>query len=259
MQLMQLKTTILAGRSFLSRWGWWRLSLSVLAVASFAVCNAGAQAIDAGLYTYYQLATANTTVSWNVCGATKDTSGCFGGGSLGPFGTVGAMLEGIPSTNSSTNTVTRAIYILDIASGKSKTGVDLYIYQKNDVISPSFDQVTVTLTSVVNLPLLGGSRAFASMAANADYIVVGTTRSPQAVEVAKFTLAIAKVGGFSPPINVHAVTADAYGYITIEFGRFAGTNTGILVLGPDGMGRADGGSASVMLNTTQAILPQDLK
>jgi hypothetical protein len=88
---------------------------------------------------------------------------------------------------------------------------------------------------------------------------IETTLSPDAIEVTKSTLAVAQFGGFSPPINMHAVTADAYGYITVDFGKFNGSNTGFIVLGPDGTSRGDGGGARFMLNTTQAVVPSMLK
>jgi hypothetical protein len=78
----------------------------------------------------------------------------------------------------------------------------------------------------------------------------------------KGTLAMTQFGGFSPPINVHAVTADQYGYITIEFGKFSGSNTAFIALGPNGAtapGLEDGGGALFLLDTTQAVLPQNLK
>ena len=60
-------------------------------------------------------------------------------------------------------------------------------------------------------------------------------------------------------MNVHAVTADAYGYITVEFGKFGGSETGIYVIGPDGTTQGSGGGARFMLNTTQAVVPSMLK
>jgi hypothetical protein len=115
------------------------------------------------------------------------------------------------------------------------------------------------LANKVSLPLIGGATAVASMAGNTDYLVIGTTKSPQAVVVTKSTLAVDEFGGFSPPVNVHAVTADAYGYITVEFGKFGGSETGIYVIGPDGTTQATSGGARFMLNTTQAVVPSMLK
>jgi len=193
-----------------------------------------------------------------VCGSLPGSSGCYGSGDLGPFGKVGAMLEDNPSTNLATQTVTRFIYVLDIGQ-KTTSAVDLDIYQKTDVISSTEDHVTVTLVDKVRLPLIGGSAATASMAGNTNYLVIGTTASPHAVEVTKGTWAVAQFGGFSPAINVYSVTADAYGYITAEFGLPGSTETGFYTVGPDGSTQSDGGGARFMLNTTQAVVPSMLK
>src|SRR5947208_10080798 len=47
----------------------------------------------------YNTDVAHTTVNWNVCGSLPGSSGCYGSGSLGPFGRVGALMEGEPKTN----------------------------------------------------------------------------------------------------------------------------------------------------------------
>src|SRR5882757_361247 len=107
----------------------------------------GGQRIDASLFTTYFLDTADTNVTWIVCGSTENTSGCYGSGNLGPFGKVGALLEGNPKTNVATNTVTRSIYVVDIASGGTQNAVVLYVYTKTDMITPDFDTVNVTLSN----------------------------------------------------------------------------------------------------------------
>lgn len=128
--------------------------LTALFVFGIAVPLHGA-AIDSTLYTSDSLFNGNT-VSFTVCGATQLSSGCYGSGSLGPFGKIGGMLEGSPSTNLKTNTVTRSIYVLDVAYGTRGTGVALYVYRKSDTISATFDTVNVSLTNTVVLPLTGG-------------------------------------------------------------------------------------------------------
>lgn len=167
-------------------------------------------------------------------------------------------MEGNQSTNLSTNTVTRAIYVLDITSGSNLNGVTLYVYKKTDTLTPSFDTTSVTLSKTISLPLVGGSLALASMAANNKFLFIGTNKSSHAVEVQKGTFGITQIGGFSPPINVSAITPDRYGCVTITFGIFSGGENGFVVLGPDGGGREDGGGASFMLNTVQAVLPSTL-
>lgn len=208
---------------------------------------------DQTLYTTYS--GNSTTVDWVVCGSLPQTEGCFSAGSLGPFAKVGAMLEGNPTVDTSTNTVTRAIYILDIASGTNMNGVTLYVYQKTDMISPSFDTVTVTLTNTVSLPLTGGTSALPSMAANTKFLFIGTNQSPQAVEVTKKNLHFFQIGGFSPPINVASITADQYGYVTVTFGSSSTAENGFYVFGPNGDGEEDGGGFDFMLDTVQGILP----
>jgi hypothetical protein len=208
---------------------------------------------DATLFTTYSLDSLDQTVSWIVCGSTASSSGCFASGSLGPFGRAGALLEGNPSVNLKTNTVTRAIYVVDIASGVGGNGVVLYVYKKTDAVSSSFDTVTVTLSKTVTLPLTGGSTALCSIAANNGFLFIGTDQSPQAVRVQKSNFTLTTVGGFSPPINVTAITADKYGYVTVTQGHFSGGESGFSVFGPNGALQEDGGGADFMLNTVTAV------
>jgi hypothetical protein len=211
---------------------------------------------DSTLFTTYDLSPGYQTVGWLVCGSTQQTSGCYAGGSLGPFVGVGALMEGNPVVNG--NTVTRAIYVVDSGSASVK----LYVYKKTDIVTPQTDTVTVTLNRTADLsPLLvGGATVSCSMAANNGFLFIGTDQSPQAVEVNKRTLSVAAVGGFSPPLNVTAITADKYGYVTVTQGNFFSGGNGFYVFGPDGFGREDGGGAEFMLNTVNAIststLPQ---
>jgi hypothetical protein len=210
---------------------------------------------DATLYTTYQMNGA--TVELIVCGSTQLSSGCYGGGTLGPFVRLRALIEGNQSVNLAKNTVTRYIYALDIAAGTNSNGVDLYVYKKTDTITSTFDTVNVTLFKTVSLPLTGGSAASASMAANAKFLFIGTNQSTQAVRLQKSNFAIVESGSFSPPIPVTAVTADKYGYVTVTFGGFSGVGVenGSIVYGPDGSGQGDGGGALFMLSTDQAFLP----
>jgi hypothetical protein len=230
------------------------VALACFAVSRSAVAQSGPP--DATLSTKYTIDSTHTSVGWSVCGSTQQTVGCYASGSLGPFGKIGAMIEGNQSTNLSTNTVTRDIYVLDVASGSNLNGVELYVYTKTDTVTPSFDTVSVTLSKTVSLPLVGGALALASMAANNKFLFIGTNRSPQAVEVQKGTFSITETaGGFSPPINVSAITADKYGYVTVTFGSFnPSKENGFIVFGSDGRAREIGGGASFMLNTVQAVL-----
>jgi len=89
---------------------------------------------DAGLYTTYELGSSNTVI-WGVCGSVFGGDGCVRGGSLGPFGKVGAMMETSAFFDMSTDTVTRWIYVVDIGSGSAHNGVRLYVYKKTDAFA----------------------------------------------------------------------------------------------------------------------------
>jgi len=231
-----------------------RALLVLLAVSATAPLRASGP-IDGTLFTTYTITTDHTSVSLTVCGSVQQAVGCFGSGSMGPFGKVGALLEGNPSTNLTTGTVTRLIYVLDIAAGSLNTGVTLYVYKKTDLISSTFDTVTVTLSKTVSLSLTGGTTALASMAANSKFLFIGTNKSSDALKVQKSNYTITPIFGFSPPVNVTAITSDKYGYVTVTFGSFSGPENGFIVFDANGNSLEDGGGASFMLNTDQAVLP----
>ena len=210
-----------------------------------------AKPIDSTLFTTYT--TAPSRVDFVVCGSLPGSSGCYGSGSLGPFGRVGAMIEGNPAQNARKGTVTRYIYVVDVAAGSGANQVALYVYKKVDTITQSSDTVSVALFNTLNLPLTGGAATVAYMAANPAFLYIGTNQDELAVQVTKKSLALTQIGEFSG-INIGAITADAYGYITLTWGS-SGGSSGFLVVAPDGSFEEDGGGASFMLNTVQATLP----
>jgi len=233
-----------------------RFATAIAVIVLAAAIPALAVPIDSTLFTTYTINTTHTSLDWVVCGSTQSSSGCYASGALGPFAKVGAILEGNQSVNLTTNTVTRLIYVLDIATGNTQNGVTLYVYKKTDTISPTFDTVNVSLTKTVTLSqIVGGALARASMAANAKFLFIGTNQSPTALKVQKGTYAITQIGGFSPPINVTSITTNKYGYATVTFGSFNGPSNGFVVFDPSGNSKEDGGGASFMLNTDQAVLP----
>ena len=212
-------------------------------------------ALDATLYARYNMDPANTTVTWNVCGTLAGSSGCYGSGSFGPFGRVGALMEGEPKTNRSAGTVTRAIYVLDTASGTDQTGVTLYVYTKVDTITTNSDTVIITLSQTISLPLVGGINPHsAQMAANKQFLFIGTDQSPQAVQVSKRTFSVTQLGGFTPPINVFGIFGDEYGYVTLSFGSFRTHNNDFIVVSPSGSVAENGTVSQFMLNTINAVL-----
>ena len=265
LQSIQFTRILLVGRKIAK---WCCTVLPALAIIGFGTSNqtsaqteisTNSTPIDGTLYATYSVSSDRTLISLAVCGKLPGSEGCFGGANLGPFNSVGAVLEGLPFTDRTTNTVTRDIYVVDSAAGPNKVGVNLYVYSRTDIISSTDDSVTVVLTNTVALPLVGSTSAITSMAANQGHLYIGTNLTPQAVAVDKKTLAFTQISGFSPPVNVSSISADQYGFVTITFGSFNEPNNGFIIFGPTGAGQGDGGGADFTVGTTTAVRPPKLK
>jgi hypothetical protein len=233
-----------------------RLVLAVSVMSFFLVGNTPlhASAIDATLSTNYVLQ-GNTSVNWIVCGTLPGSGGCYGGGTLGPFGRIGAMIEGNPSQNLTTGSVTRYIYVLDVAYGSGRNEVALYVYKKVDVISGSSDRPSASLFKTITLPLTGGSLTRASMAATAKFLYIGTNQDPLPVQVQKGNLAFTQTQGAGSPYNVNSITADQYGFVTVQWPK----GTGFVVFDSNGVPQSEGGGNWFMLNTSIATLPSTVQ
>ncbi|MEW9624588.1 hypothetical protein [Rhodanobacter geophilus] len=203
--------------------------------------------LDNNLYTTYTMSNSYTYLNWMVCGSTEETEGCYDFGSLGPFGRIGAIIEDNEITNYTTGTVTQNFYVVDQAANGG-TGVTLYVYQRTDTITNSFDTTTMTLSHTIPLSLTGGTDATTYMAGNNSILLIGTNKSAYALEVQKSDFASRMVGGFSPPSNVSSITTSRYGYITVTFG-----DNGFYTLDPSGRSSGDGGGGDFMLNTTNGF------
>ena len=109
-------------------------------------------------------------------------------------------MEGEPTTNRIANTVTRAIYILDTASGSNQNEVVLYVYTKVDTITTDSDTVTVTLSQTISLPLFVGLSAMTpQMAANKQFLFIGTSRARRRLCSTSVPLASPSLAGSRRP------------------------------------------------------------
>jgi hypothetical protein len=231
--------------------------LLLAVTTSFAtLAIAQTSAPDSTLYTTYSFNSGYTEIYLSVCGSTQESEGCYGGGALGPFSQAGAIVEGNPSVDPTTGTVTRDIYVVDQAANGG-AGVVLYDYVKTDVVGPSFDRVTVSLKNSTSLSLTGGSTAKTFLAADNNYLFIGTNQSSFALKVQKSDLTSEQVGGFYPPVNVSSINSDAYGYITVTFGDTPGSS-GFYVFNPDGSNAEDGGGADYMISTSNGLTTGNL-
>jgi|SRR5579862_130517 len=203
---------------------------------------------DATLFTGYTLFTDYSGVSFFVCGSVPGSDGCYGSGTLGPFKHIGALLEGGPRTVG--NVVSRNIYVVDVAGGTSGTDVVLYRYLMSNTVTPPYDAVAYKLLKQITLPLTGGAKSRCSMAANANYLFIGTDQSPSAVRVTKNGLAMVTVGGSSS--TVASITTDANGFVIVNGGG------SFVVFGPNGEPEEDGGGDWFTVPTNQGISTQDV-
>jgi hypothetical protein len=165
------------------------------------------------------------------------------------------MIEGNPRQNLKAGTVTRYIYILDVGYGPSGNEVALYVYKKVDVISGGDDSVSAALFKTVALPLTGGTATEASMAANSNFLYIGTNQDQLAVQVKKSNFAIIQFSEVSGPYNVTSITADQYGFVTVTWGK----GVGFYVINKNGQAQDGGGGDLFMLNTSVAILPSSVE
>jgi hypothetical protein len=230
-------------------------SVVLAAVLACAVAPSfGATPPDASIFATYSIGIgANAQyVDWIVCGGLPNASGCFANGELGPFGTVGALLEGPPVTKG--NVVTRRIYVLDTASGTAANSVTLNVYKRVDVITSSSDAITVSAVAQRKLVLAGGANARPSMAANRGYLYIGTNLDPRVVQVKQSNNSVVVNAGYAPGANVSAINANSLGYTAITFGSNSGFS-GFIVFNPDGTQGEGGGGASFTLGTVSAFVP----
>jgi hypothetical protein len=217
-----------------------------LAGASVPLLRSIAGPHRADLYTTYSFWTGYTRLDMVVCGATSGSSGCYGSAQLGPFGHIGALIEGAPEALSR-GVTTRNLYIVDEAAGEG-TNVVLDVYQETVTVNSPDVTLSVTPTNTIALPLKGGTGANTYMAADNGYLFIGTDQSPFAVQVDKTNLSFGEIGGFSPPANVSSITTDDNGYVTVTFG-----NEGFYAYDPDGYFVEDGGGADYMLNSSNGL------
>lgn len=197
---------------------------------------------DSMFYTTYYPAT--TFIDW-YCGGTEQ-KGCSSFGVLQPFKQACAFLEGNPVL-STFNTVVRNLYVLDAGTGAGD--VLLYVYRKTDTVTANLDAINITLIATVPLPSQsGGPNTPCSMAANDNYIYLGTHKSTIAVRVTKSTLALADVDAVG---SIRSITANGNGFVSVA-GYANGTPLHV-VYDPKGEAIESGGGESALPSTINAV------
>lgn len=219
---------------------------AVMATAVLALAASGDRALagkkaplDAGLFADYA-ASDGTSVNFTICGATQNSSGCYGGASMSPFERACAVLGGTPKQKG--DVVTRAIYVLD-KRNSAKSPVTLSVYTRTDTISDSYDSVQVSLTKQIELDVKGGPKSHCFMAANDSFVYAGTDADAQIAVIDKTALSASPLAGSATLVSI---TADERGYVAVVFqGEFD-------VFNPAGIGEVGGGGQAYQVETRNA-------
>jgi hypothetical protein len=213
---------------------------------------------DAGLSIDYGFDPTFRTVTWKLCGSVPGSSGCYGNGTIGTFGHIGAMVQGLVSIDKTNDIVRRDLYIFDQAvGGGSSTTVGLYVYRMTETIAAPNVTVTVNKIKSLGLPLVGGANAKSFIAGDQSSVYTGTDQNSDDEQVDKSSYGYFALGGFSPPSPASGITTDQYGFVAVTFGGISGAD-GFFVLDPDGGTFSDGGGSAFLLGTVQAFSTADV-
>ncbi|MBV9063123.1 MAG: hypothetical protein JOY77_09385 [Alphaproteobacteria bacterium] len=218
------------------------LATAALLICTFTGADAKKAAIDAQLFAAYTA--SPDTVQFDVCGATQNTSGCYGGGLMSPpFEQACAVLEGTPKYKD--NVVTRAIYVLDKRTSKTDPAM-LYVYTRSDTITADSVSIEVTLKKQIPLDVTGGVKSHCFMVAGESFLYAATDASTQVGVVDKKALTETPLHGSG---LVTRLTADERGYVAVNFqGSFG-------IASPEGGFVESGGGNEYEVSTRNAWLP----
>ena len=214
--------------------------------------------VDSALMTTYTLGPSFQQVIYLTCGNTQETSGCYASGELGPFGHVGAIIEG--KARESGNVVTREVYVIDTASGATANGVTLSVYKKTDTVTASEDTVEVSLERSVPLPLKGGAHASCYVAGNPSYLYIATNTGPTAVQVKKAGFDLTTITSPTPDTTtrVFSISASTAGWVTIDFGGESPSDASYVNFNAVGQEFEQGGGNNAFINSEIGLSTFDL-
>jgi hypothetical protein len=231
-----------------------RLTLSaVVCFASVAPLTSARAATDSGFFTGYSFYPDSQHVEYVTCGTSLVSEGCYGSGNLGPFGRVGCMIEGDASKVG--NVVSRAIYIVDVDSGKTGNGVTLLRYLKTDTIDATTgdDTVSVQLTNTVPLSLIGNASATCHVAGTSSFLYIGTDQTSSVVRVKKGALSAIEVIGGSTAYKIKYITANLSGYVSVGFNVLGSTSDTLAVFAQSGQSFEGGGGDAFILTPYNGV------
>ena len=181
------------------------------------VPTAGAAATSdptTGLYAQFGFNQAFTQLTWSVCGSVNGSNGCYGTGTLGGFGRIGALIQGAPTVDATTGLVTRNLYVIDQAvGGGTSTTTQLRVFELDETVAAP--NVTVAMKEVkrVSLPMKGGLGTQTWLVGNRNFLIVGNSADGSPYSVAKSGLAV-QAQQFNGTLE--EVTTNGYGFVETD-------------------------------------------
>ncbi|GLI91075.1 hypothetical protein [Methylocystis echinoides] len=224
----------------------------LLLAVSFFATGASAQAYPIQQVTTYSINTAKTYVYSSTCGTTTNTSGCYGGATLGPFRQACAIASTPITTTTQADgstTFTRRIAVMDRGS-QAGASVNLFVYLESNNVKPDSATPTTRLLRRVTLPVIGGPTASCSLARNGAGFYLGTNLSNNAVRVDD-SFATSTTPGFSPPIPVAGVTSTPEGYMLVTHKSSA--SSGYYLFNNSGATMQSGGGSSLLVGAGNGV------
>lgn len=216
------------------------LTAALFAAAGGQVLAGEPPALDNGLFA--EFANFKTEVYFEVCGHSGGSEGCFGGAYMNPpFDYACGVLQGNPKTHG--DTMTRAIYVLDKRTSTTDD-MQLYVYERKDVIANGSDSVSATLKTTIDLGFTGGSGAHCMLAGNVDYVYAATDANASIGIVSKHNNVLERRSeGRAPATGVASIVADDRGYISLNYND----NT-FYIVDPHGNPQIEGGGNYGLIN-----------
>jgi len=111
----------------------------------------------------------------------------------------------------------------------------------------------VVLTNTVELPLIGSATAACYIAGTNNFLYIGTNQSGGVVRVQKGPLTVTGLIGNDPDLRIKALTADQYGYVSVETTTSAAYSDSFSLYAPSGNNMAVGGGDFRLLTPYNSI------
>lgn len=206
---------------------------------------------EPGLHTYYTPNADGSALHWTTCGKTASSVGCYDFGSITPLSGACAILEGAPVVS---GLVSReALYILE-ANRSNFPHTLLNVYLKTDIAGGfGGPRTTIVFQKTIDLGQAAPKNPNCYMAGNGRFIYAATNASTKAAQIDKKTYAVTQVGGFSPPANVHSITADEKGNVSINFGTPNSRSSGFYLFHPNDNSVEDGAGSAILPSASQGV------